>query len=109
MSVEIYQKERVILRGIASYFVETYKAMTTCYDIVGISDANEQRGKEVAESLNTRFIPVQEVVHTTFDILYVCTSKQTYNDIFRDCIYKQKLNRNKIRHVSEFHKELFFS
>ena len=104
-------KNKVILYGASESipFREVFLSMNSCFDIVGISDANEKKGQAYAEQLKASYIAPNDICKYDYDNIYVTTRENIFSSIYRDLVHRLKVPWNKILYYKEFYKELHLS
>ncbi|RKI92384.1 hypothetical protein D7V94_06825 [Parablautia intestinalis] len=101
-------KKNIILYGATEDAKNLYWAMKPCCHILGLSDRNIEKGKRVAEELNTVYIEPEKIKNTPCH--YICvTSKPAYGNIHHDLVYKYNIKRTQIFCYDDFYHEIELS
>lgn len=104
-------KKKVIIYGLSSKIPlrEVFLSMKSCFDIVGISDRDEKKGKEYAQNLITTYIQPKMLYKYVYDYIYITTLEQSFPDIYRYLVHELGLSWDKVLYYREFYKEIHLS
>ena len=101
-------KKNIILYGATEDAKNLYWAMKPCCHILGLSDRNIEKGKRIAEELNTVYVEPEKIKNMSCH--YICvTSKPAYGNIHHDLVYKYNIKRTQIFCYDDFYHEIELS
>ena len=102
-------KQKIVLYGLSNDIERVYNQLKPCYDIIGLSDRDVDRGNSCAKALKIKYILPEDLKNITFDFVYVTARSRKYGDIHRALVYTHEVPRIKIKPIDRFYEELEFS